>query len=209
MAQHFLSRTGHALAAVLVAQAIAGCWWMKPAVPEAPAPPASRLAAWRFGKVGVVAFGDVTHQAVGGRVAGAFRRELAGRLGEEKVVAVEGGQADVGLLGVGQAQRLGRTFGVDGLVTGQVLFYAYQRRQARILVTVALRLLDANRGSIIWSRTATGAASIRDPSAPALEAAYDEATNRAAKEFIDDLLAPPSQANAPGRRDPRGRRRAA
>lgn len=209
MAQQFLSRTRHVLAAVVVAQAVGGCWWMKPAAPEAPAPPASRLAAWRFARVGVVAFGDVTRQAVGGRVAGLFRRELAGRLGEETVVAVEGERADVGLLGIGQAQRLGRAFGVDGLVTGQVLYYAYQRRQARILVTVALRLLDANRGSIIWSRTATGAASIRDPSAPALEAAYDEATTRAAKEFIDDLLAPPPQASAPGDRGPRGRRRSA
>lgn len=209
MAQHFLSRSGLLLACLLVAHATGGCWWMRQPAPERPEPPRSRLAAWRFEKVGVVAFGDATHQAVGGRVAGAFRRELTRRLGEEHIVAVVGGGGDVGLLGVGQAQRLGKAFGVDGLVTGQVLSYAHQRRQARILVTVALRLLDARRGSIIWSRTASGAASIRDSSAPALDAAFDEATTRAAKEFIDDLLAPPPQASAPGHHPSGGRRRAA
>lgn len=209
MPQQFVSRSGLALACLLFAQATSGCWWMKPAVPERPEPPRSRLAAWSLARVGVVAFGDATHQAVGPRVAASFQRELARRLGEDRIVAVAGAAGDVGLLGVGQAQRLGKGHGVDGLVTGQVLFYAHQRRQGRVLVTVALRLLDANRGSIIWSRTATGQASIRDPSAPALDAAYDEATTRAAKEFIDDLLAPPPQANAPGHHGPGGRLRTA
>ena len=209
MAQHFVFRSGLALACLLAIQATGGCWWMRQPAPERPEPPSSRLAAWRFDKVGVVAFGDATHQAVGPRVAGAFRRELEGRLGAGRIVAVEGSDADVGLLGVGQAQRLGRFFGVDGLVTGQVLSWAHQRRQSRILVTVALRLLDANRGSIIWSRTATGVASIRESSALALDAAFEEATTRAAKEFIDDLLAPPPQADRPGRRAPGGRHRTA
>lgn len=211
MPQQFMFPT-LALAAVL---ALSGCWLWQKATPQQPDPPGSRLAAWSLDRLGVVEFGDVTHQNVGMRHTMIFQRELGQRVGPDRIVFAAP-PADttaaqrkeyVGLVGIGTARKLGATHQVDGLVAGNVLAHAWQRRQARILVTVAVRLLDANRGSIIWSRTATGAASVRDASSAQLEAGYDEAITKAAKEFIDDLLASPSQARATRDGDRRRRHR--
>lgn len=203
--------------ALSAALALNGCWLWQKAAPKPPDPPGSRLAAWAIDRLGVVEFGDVTHQAVGMRHTTIFMRELGRRVGPERVTfagppaesTVGGRKEFIGLVGIGTARKLGATHHVAGLVAGNVLAHAWQRRQARVLVTVAVRLLDANRGSIIWSRTATGAASVRDASSTQLEAGFDEATTRAAKEFIDDLLASPPQAHDARDGDRRGRHRGA
>lgn len=142
----------------------------------------------------VVEFGDATNQGVGKRVTETFRQELASALGEEFVqtTTVEDpqGPRPIGLIGISQAQRLGRLNGVDALVSGQVLAYQWQRPAGRVWVSVSLRLLDTARGTIIWSQSVTGTAPVA--SAERLDVGFNEAIKFAAKEFIHDLLGSPS-----------------
>jgi hypothetical protein len=177
------------LLATGMVMALPGCWWLRLA---GPSPDGGRLGAWRLERLGVVTFADATYQGVGPRVAGHFAQALAEALGRERAVLVATIPPDVGFLGVGQAQRLGAAHRLDGLVTGQVLAHGVSAADADARVVVGVRLLDANRGSIIWSRTVAGRASA--PDAPTPEAGLELAAARAAKELIDDLLAPPSDA---------------
>ncbi|MEB3328850.1 MAG: hypothetical protein VKQ33_06420 [Candidatus Sericytochromatia bacterium] len=166
-----------------------GCWWLGAGLrPIA----GSRLGAWGLERLGVVNFTDATYQGVGPRVAGLFAQALAGALGAGRVVWVVTSAPDVGLLGVGQARRLGGAHRLDGLVTGRVLAHSVTAPQAEARVVVGVRLLDANRGSIIWSLTVAGRAGVPDARTP--EAGLELAAARAAKELIDDLLAPPPDA---------------
>ena len=144
--------------------------------------------------MGVVEFGDGTRQRVGGRLTEAFRQEMALALGKERVrlerLASPPGSPPIGMIGIGQAQQLGRLNGVDGLVTGQVLAYQWQRKPGRVVVTVSVRLLETARGTIIRSQTATGSVPVQSPDA--LDAGYNEAIKLAAKEFLHVLLGSPS-----------------
>jgi hypothetical protein len=151
-------------------------------------------------RLGVVTFADATYQGLGPHVTKLFARALAEALGDERVALLATTGADVGFVGVGQAQRLARPRQLHGLVTGQVLAHARGPSGARAVVGV--RLLDANRGSIIWSRTVTGRTGATDTSTP--NADLDMACTRAAKELINDLLAPPPDA-AGGVRHAHGR----
>jgi hypothetical protein len=169
-----------------------GCWWLSRIFG-----PPTRLSAWSIERVGVVQFTDLTNHGAGKHVADVFRRELAAAWGEDRVRPVSGPDNAVGLIGIGQAQQLGKSNGVEALLTGQVLAFGRQPRSGRVWVSVSLRLLEAGRGSIIWSRNATGTTSVADDASPtAFDAALDVATVLATKEFIHDLLAPPTQARA-------------
>jgi hypothetical protein len=190
----------HLLLATGMVLALPGCWWLQLAGRP---PDGGRLAAWRLERLGVVTFADATYQGVGPRVARTFAQALADALGRERAVLVAAPPPDVGFLGVGQAQRLGGAHRLDGLVTGQVLAHGVSAADAHARVVVGVRLLDANRGSIIWSRTVAGRASV--PDAPTPEAGLELSAARAAKELIDDLLAPPSDAGRLVRRGVRRR----
>jgi hypothetical protein len=179
------------LLSVALALAPSGCWWLRQA-PPAPPEPLTRLGVSRLA---VVDFSDATHQDIGLRVTEAFRREMAQAIGKEwiregKMEAPAPALRPIGLIGIGQAQQLGRLYRVDGLVAGQVLAYQWQPRPGRVWVSVSLRLLDTARGTIIWSRSATGTAPARTPAE--IDAGFNAATTSAAKEFIHDLLASPS-----------------
>ncbi|MEB3222310.1 MAG: hypothetical protein VKS61_09560 [Candidatus Sericytochromatia bacterium] len=177
---------------------LTGCWWLR----GVPAPPdGSRLGAWQLSRLGVVTFADATYQDAGPRVGRLFAEALAASLGASRAVLLATGGADVGFIGVGQAQRLGTSHGVDGLVTGQVLVHGPEGEAPGASVVVGVRLLDANRGSIIWSRTVAGHAGA--PEAATLDANLELAAARAAKELIDDLLAPPPDAAGDWRRPER------
>jgi hypothetical protein len=177
------------LLATGVVLALPGCWWLRLA---GRTPDGGRLGAWRLERLGVVTFADATYQGVGPRVTRHFAQALADALGRERAVLVATTAPDVGFLGVGQAQRLGSVHRLHGLVTGQVLAHGVPAADADARVVVGVRLLDANRGSIIWSRTVAGR--VGAPDAPTPEAGLELAAARAAKELIDDLLAPPSDA---------------
>lgn len=170
---------------------LSGCWFVQRSPGPAPARPLERYGLTR---IGVVEFGDLTHQRVGGRWAAIFREELTRALGKECVrtepLAGPTGVSPAGLLGIGQAQQLGRLNGVDGLLTGQVLASQHQPRPGRVVVTASVRLLEAGRGTIIRSQTATGTVPVS--SSDALNAGYDAAIKLAAKEFLNVLLGSPS-----------------
>lgn len=164
---------------------VSGCWWLQRPKPEPP----QALAEWGITRLAVVEFSDATHQNVGGRVTEVFRDELASALGKEWIrlekLIEPGGPRPIGLIGISQAQQLGRLNQVDGLLTGQVLAYQWQKRPDRVWVSVSLRLLETSRGTIIWSRNATGTAAVRHPRE--LDAGFNEAIHSAAKEFMHDL----------------------
>lgn len=194
MTQHLLSGLHVFLLSLFLVLAPSGCWWLRQAPPDRPNPPPARLAKWGVTKLAVVEFSDATRQHVGARVADAFRDELAIALGKERVrhehLMMPSGPQPVGLIGVSQAQQLGRLNDVNGLVSGQVLAYHYQRRTGRVWVSVSLRLLETSRGTIIWSRNATGTALVR--SDQEINSGYDVAIRLAAKEFIHDLVGNPT-----------------
>lgn len=189
MTQHLKDRLHVFLLSVGVALGLSGCWWLQRPAPESPL-----LRNWGVHRLAVVDFGDATHQSVGSRVTEGFRRELASALGKDTVLLskleVPQGPRPVGLIGISQAQQIGRLNDVDALVSGQVLAYQWQRSVGRVWVSVSLRLLDTSRGTIIRSQSVTGTAPV--PSAERLNAGFDEAIHFAAKEFIHDLLGSPS-----------------
>ncbi|MEB3196031.1 MAG: hypothetical protein VKP62_02400 [Candidatus Sericytochromatia bacterium] len=191
----FLGRTGfRAACAVALPLLLSGCWWLRvlPFHPHAN----TRVSQWGLNRLAVVDFADATFQGMGARVAAGFADELRQAFGPFAVVAIAGQGPDVGLLGIHQARRLGAQHHVDALLTGQVLAFRRADPVVGCELVVALRLLDANRGSIIWSRTADG----RTGPALAVDQQDQAATALAAKEFLDDLLAPrlPNQSLRPG-----------
>lgn len=194
MTQHLLSGLHVFLLSLFLVLAPSGCWWLRQAPPDRPTPAPARLAKWGVTRLAVVEFSDATRQQVGARVADAFRDELGTSLGTERVrldpLTMPSGPQPIGLIGVSQAQQLGRLNDVNGLVSGQVLAYHYQRRTGRVWVSVSLRLLDTSRGTIIWSRNATGTALVR--SEQELDSGYNVAIRLAAKEFIHDLVGNPT-----------------
>jgi hypothetical protein len=165
-----------------VALTTSGCWWL-----DRFFQPPTRLAAWKVERIGVVPFSDGTATGAAPRVTEGFRLALARAIGPERVRTVTGLE---GLIGIGQAQQAGRSAGVDALLTGHMLAYGRQPRLGRVWVVVSLRLLEAGRGSIIWSRNATGTYPVGDEADP--NAALDVATELAAKELTHDLLVPPT-----------------
>ena len=174
----------------VLALATSGCWWFRQG-PPAPERPPQGLTVRGISKLGVVPFGDATNQGVGPRVTRIFRQQMGDTIGKEWVrqtdlVEPPQGPRAIGFIGVSQAQQLGRLNQVDGLLSGQVLAYHWQRSLGRVWVSVSLRLLEASRGTIIWSRNARGTFPARSPAE--LDDGFNEATHIAAKEFVHDLL---------------------
>jgi hypothetical protein len=200
MTQHLLSGLHVFLLSLFLVLAPSGCWWLRQAPPpDRPNPSQARLAKWGVSRLAVVEFSDATRQNVGTRVADTFRNEMAIALGKEWVrlntMTMPAGPQPVGLIGVSQAQQLGRLNDVNGIVSGQVLAYHYQRKTGRVWVSVSLRLLETTRGTIIWSRNATGMASVRADqpiTEDELNSGYNVAIRLAAKEFIHDLVGNPT-----------------
>ena len=173
-----------------MALASSGCWWLQ----QGPPAPPARLVERGISRLAVVEFGDATNQNAGKRVAEIFRQEMAQAIGKEWVRLHDleeppQGPRPVGFIGVSQAQQLGRLNQVDGLVSGQVLAYHWQRPHERVWVSVSVRLLESRRGTIIWSRNATGTLPARSPAE--LNERINAATHLAAKEFVNDLLGSP------------------
>lgn len=202
MPQHLYCRFHVLLLSTAMALATSGCWWLQkqpveqptPTPMPTPSPPAHGLVAKGIITVGIVSFGDATNQGVGQRVAGVFRETLSAALGREWVRQHDlseppGAPRPIGFIGISQAQQLGRLNQVDGLLSGQVLAYQWQRPQGRVWVSVSLRLLEAARGTIIWSRNAKGTFPARSPAE--LDHGFNEATHLAAKEFVHELLGSP------------------
>lgn len=189
------------LLALALAVPLSGCWLLRPRGADG----GSRLAAWRIERLAVVPFADATYQGVGGRVSSIVAEALAARLGAASVTSLTTTDPDIGFIGVGQAQRLGKGAGVQGLVVGQVLAHGETPAREAVRVVLGLRLLDATRGSIIWTRTVPGTVGVSATSPR--EAALDRATALAAKEFIDDLSAPAPDVSgrSPGLHDARRR----
>ena len=186
--QHLYRHLHLVLLSGVMALVCSGCWWFRQA------PPPGRLAVWEVRRLAVVNFADATGQDIGQRVSQTFQGELANALGKEwvrhhQLEAPPSAPPPVGLIGISQAQQLGRLNQVDALLSGQVVVYQWQQSQGRVWVTVRLRLLETQRGTILWSRTATGTAPVQQPSE--LNAGFNVATRLAAKEFIDDLLVTP------------------
>jgi hypothetical protein len=193
MTQHLYCRFQVLFLSGLMALSTSGCWWLREAPPAKDRPPIG-MAARGLSRLGVVTFGDATNQQLGSSVTAVFRQELATGVGKEWVRAEALdepplGPRPVGFIGVSQAQQLGRLNRVDGLLSGQVLAHQYQRGLGRVWVSVSLRLLEANRGTIMKSGSATGTAPVRSPHD--INASFDVATHLAAKEFIHDLLGSP------------------
>lgn len=177
------------LALLLVAcTTLDGCAWLGRFFhgPE----PISRLQAWNVHRLGVVKFADGTNQGAGDRVTRIFQATLAASLGSDNVRLASGN--DTGLIGVGQALKISRLLDVDALLTGQVVAFDPQPRQGRAWVSVSTRLLEAGRGSIIWSRNTTG-------HVPLSDLALNAATELAAKELLHDFTA--GQATPEGNGD--------
>ena len=188
MTQHLLFRLHVFLLSVVLAFSLTGCWWIHRVPP-------ARFNEWGIRRIAVVDFSDATHHEAGAQVAEVFRQELAEAVGKEWVRLETldeppGTGHPVGLIGISQARALGRLNQVDALVSGQILAYQWQRKPGRVWVSVSIRLLETSRGTIIWSRNATGIAPA--PSASNVNAGYNEAIKLAAKEFIHDLLGSPS-----------------
>ncbi|MNS21766.1 hypothetical protein D3C72_535360 [compost metagenome] len=167
-----------------------GCWWLRQEA-RTPERPVSKLAPRGISTLGVVPFGDATLQHVGTRVSEVFRTTMVTAIGKEWVrqqdlIEPPSGPKPIGFIGISQAQQLGRLNGVDGLLSGQVLAYEYQRPQGRVWVSVSLRLLEATRGTIIWSRNAKGTFPARTSAEK--DDGFNAATHLAAKEFVHDLL---------------------
>lgn len=189
--QHLCRRFHLVLLSGALALACQGCWWLR----QEPPPPPGRLAEWNVRRLAVVAFEDATRQGVGPGVAEVFESEMAEALGKEWIRQAElnfpaTGPRPEGLIGISQAQQLGRSNRVDALLSGQVVVYQWQRERGRVWVTVRLRLLETTRGTILWSQTATGTAPALKPTE--LNAGFNAATRLAAKELTDDLLATPN-----------------
>lgn len=190
MTQHLYCRLYVLLLSSLLAISTSGCWWLRQG-PAAPERPPTALAARGVSHLGVVTFGDATNQQLGDRVTDVFRLEMAQAVGKDWVRLQDldeppQGPRPIGFIGVSQAQQLGKLNKVDALLSGQVLAYQWQRSLGRVWVSVSLRLLEATRGTIIWSRNATGTYPTR--SSAELDAGFNEATHLAAKEFVHDLL---------------------
>ncbi|HEY9723090.1 MAG TPA: hypothetical protein V6D47_13860, partial [Oscillatoriaceae cyanobacterium] len=128
-------------------------------------------------------------------VSAVFRNALNQAIGKEWVYQPElespaNQPPPVGLLGIGQAQALGRLNRVDALLCGQILAYQWQPVPGRVWISVSLRLLECAHGTILWSHHATGVAPA--PTEAEVSSAYDAAIKLAAKEFFDDLVGSPS-----------------
>jgi hypothetical protein len=190
MTQHLYCRLYVLLLSVTLAFTTSGCWWLRQEA-RTPERPVSKLASRGISTLGVVPFGDATLQHVGKHVSDVFRTTMVSAIGKEWVrqqdlIDPPGGPKPIGFIGISQAQQLGRLNGVDGLLSGQVLAYEYQRPQGRVWVSVSLRLLEATRGTIIWSRYAKGTFPARTPAEK--DDGFNAATHLAAKEFVHDLL---------------------
>lgn len=123
------------------------------------------------------------------RFATALRSGLASRLGEKRLADGAPIATWRGYLGVAQAAQAGTLTGADALLTGRVIAWSRQARPPRVWVSAGLRLLAAERGSIIYTHDAT--ATVPHPPAGDLNAAFDLALHLATQEFIDGLLGTP------------------
>lgn len=189
MTQHLYCRFRILLLSSALALATSGCWWFRqePPAPERP----SGITVRGISRLGVVTFGDATHQGAGKRVTEVFRQEIDRAIGRDWVRLTDLEEPPqspraIGFIGISQAQTLGRLNRVDGLLSGQVLAYHWQPSLGRVWVSVSLRLLETSRGTIMWSRNAKGTFPARSPAE--LDDGFNAATHLAAKEFVHDLL---------------------
>lgn len=168
-----------------------GCWWFR----GGPSAPPGRFGDWGVHRVAVVKFADATHHDAGGPVSTAFRDAMIRAIGQEWVAPSElvipaNQPRPVGLIGIAQAQALGRLNRVNALLCGRILAYQWQPRPGRVWISVSLRMLECSHGTILWSHHATGVAPA--PTEAEVPSAYDAAIKLAAKEFFDDLVGSPS-----------------
>lgn len=179
------------LLSLTLAQALTGCWGLQFFRPWVPGN--SRLAAWNYHHLGVATFDDATFQATGEKTAHIFTETLARELGGVSVKHLSTRPPDVGFFDFGQTKKVSRAYGVQGILTGRVMLHQWDPRERIAEIVVASRLMDGDRGFIIWARTVTG----RSQAPPLVivdrKAEFRRATASAAKELVDDLLAPPVQ----------------
>lgn len=150
--------------------------------------PKLELEAQGIRRLAVVEFADLTPQRIPSELSRIFGQTLQERLGS-RVLAGPLPRPGPRLAGSWlKAEALAK--GVDGFVTGTVTGYQIQAAEGRVCVTMTVRLLDANSGSILWSKHSIAFAPIVSPVAP--EDAFRQAIVNAAKEFAHDFLPPSS-----------------
>jgi hypothetical protein len=146
------------------------------------------LEAQGIRRVAVVEFADLTLQRVPRDLSRIFGQTLQERLGS-RVLA--GPLPRPGpRLASSWLKAEARAKGVDGFVTGTVTGYQVQKAEGRVCVTMTVRLLQADSGSILWSKHTIAFVPIESPAAP--EEAFRQAVVNAAKEFAHDFLPPSS-----------------
>lgn len=146
------------------------------------------LDAQGIQRLAVVEFADLTKQRVSWDLSRIFSQTLNERLGArvlEKPLPRPGTK-----LAGSWLKAEARSKGVDAFVTGTVTGYQAQPADGRVCVTMTVRLLEANTGSILWSKHTLAFVPIESPVAP--EEAFRQAIVNAAKEFANDFLPPSS-----------------
>lgn len=176
-------------AVLALTQFLAGCWSVRTFVPGSPSN--TRLAWWHVNTLGVVTFEDATYQGVGKETASLFADTLAYETWPKRVRPINTRPPEIGFLDIGQTRRIGRLQQSQALVTGRVMLYSWDENTRVAEIVVAARLLETDRGSIIWSRTVSGRSQSSVFLPPDRNNEFRHATALAAKEFSRDLLAPP------------------
>ncbi len=139
-------------------------------------------------RLAVVEFADLTAQRIPKDLSRIFGEALQERLGD-RVTAAPLPRPGARLAG-SWLKAEARAKGVDGFVTGTVTGYQVQPAEGRVCVTMTVRLLAADSGSILWSKHSIAFVPILSPVAP--EEAFRQAIVNAAKEFAHDFLPPSS-----------------
>ncbi len=146
------------------------------------------LEAQGIHRVAVVEFADLTQKKVSWDLSRIYGQALKERLGD---LVLDGPLPRPGPKLAGSWLKAeARAKGVEGFVTGTVTGYQAQPEAGRVCVTMTVRLLEAQTGSIVWSKHSIAFVPLSSPIAP--EDAFRQAIVNAAKEFAHDFLPPSS-----------------
>lgn len=139
-------------------------------------------------RVAVVEFADLTQQRISWNVSTIFGEALEGHL---RMRVLRGPLPRPGPRLAGSWLRAeANAKGVDGFVTGTVTGYQVQPQEGRVGVTMTVRLLAADSGSILWSKHMLAFVPLSSGIAP--EEAFRQAITTIAKEFAHDFMPPSS-----------------
>lgn len=146
------------------------------------------LEAQGIRRVAVVEFADLTQKRIATDLSRLYAQALKERLGN---LVLTGPVPRPGAKLAGSwLKAQGKAKGVEAFVTGTVTGYQAQPEENRVCLSMTVRLLDAETGSILWSKHTLAFAPLIPGIAP--EDAFREAIAKAAKEFAHDFQPPSS-----------------